>query len=94
MSESRLKPSFFSSILRQIENGFFSRPTTSASTPAWFRTVRMSSVIFAITSPNSRRSLTKRRMIDLRASGFSTRKPRSSSSSRIHCMPIRPASGA
>ena len=54
----------------------------------------MSSVILAMTSPNSRRSVTKRRMIDLRPSGFSTRKPRSSSSSRIHCMPIRPASGA
>ena len=35
-----------------------------------------------------------RRMIELRPSGFSTRKARSSNSSRIHCMPIRPARGA
>ena len=66
---------------------------TSASTPAWPSTVRMSSVIWAMTSPVSRRILMKRRMIDLRPSGFRMRKAMSSSSSRIHCMPIRPASG-
>ena len=54
----------------------------------------MSAVIFWITSPVSRWSVMKRRMIELRASGLRTRKARSSSSSRIHCMPMRPASGA
>ncbi len=36
----------------------------------------------------------KRRMIELRASGFRTLNDRSSSSSRIHCIPMRPARGA
>ena len=36
----------------------------------------------------------KRRMIEFRPSGLRTRKARSSSSSRIHCIPMRPASGA
>jgi hypothetical protein len=54
----------------------------------------MSVVILLMTSPDSRCSVMKRRMIEARASGLSTRKARSSSSSRIHCMPMRPASGA
>lgn len=54
----------------------------------------MSAVILWTTSPVSRWSVMKRRMIELRASGFRTRKARSSSSSRIHCIPMRPASGA
>ena len=56
--------------------------------------VRMSPVIRCNTSPLSFCSVIKRRMMLARASGFSTRKARSSSSSRIHCIPMRPASGA
>jgi len=54
----------------------------------------MSAVILWITSPVSFCSVMKRRMIEDRASGLRTLNDRSSSSSRIHCMPIRPASGA
>ena len=36
----------------------------------------------------------KRRISEVRPSGFSTSKARSSSSSRIDCIPMRPASGA
>ena len=94
MSESREKASSFSCIFRQIENGFFARPNTSPVTPCFSITVSISSVIFGITSPDSFCSVKNRRMIELRASGLSTRKARSSNSSRIQCIPIRPASGA
>jgi hypothetical protein len=69
MSDSREKPSCFSCILRQIENGFFARPNTSASTPCFSSSASMSSVILGMTSPVSFCSVMKRRMIEARASG-------------------------
>ena len=54
MSESRENPIFFSSILRQMEYGFFARPNTWASIPAISSSLSMSDVILRITSPDLR----------------------------------------
>ena len=94
MSDRREKPICLASILRQIEKARFARPVTSASMPSRASSDSMSAVMRRITSPDSRWSVTKRRRMDWRASGLRTAKARSSSSSRIHCIPMRPARGA
>jgi hypothetical protein len=74
--------------------GFLGAAKDIGLSPCLSSTASISSVMRGMTSPVSFCSVTKRRMIEVRASGLRTRKDRSSSSSRIHCMPIRPASGA